>query len=163
MNTRDPIFDRVDHQSFFCIDGLYLDDLSKGLLFKVKDAAASVTQKKQKQDILGWALVQPDSLLWKAGMDDSASREYQGEVDYTLELELVHPVELVTGLAGNIHLICRPAREQEVEECRKKGWGYFKAYEHEEDTHIMERVELASTPPLRDDQAVEVNAAHELL
>jgi hypothetical protein len=125
-----------------------VDALSKGLMFKVKDAGGTTKPSLQK-DTLGWAIVQPDSLLWEAGMADSASKLYQGDLDHTLEFELVHPTELVTGMSGKIHLLCRPASDSDVEECRKNGWGYFKPYTRDDRaTAEIHGVDRATTPPL---------------
>ena len=156
INTRDPIFDHEIHQSCFCMDGLPVDDLAQGLLFKVKDASATMSEKKQKLDVLGWALILPDALLWSneiggGGMDDSVpSRTYQNDLDHTLESELVHPTHLVKGLAGKIHIICRPASDQDLQDCRAKGWGYFQSYKPAAPTDHDDTGCRAATPPLQE-------------
>jgi hypothetical protein len=118
------------------------EELSKGLMFKVKDDAAAQKNKLKKDNTLGWALVTKDLLL-AGGFygHDSASNLYD-ELEHTLELELIHPTELVTGLAGKIHILCRPATNKEVEECRTKGWGYFRPYTP------VDAGNRAGTPPL---------------
>jgi len=131
-----------------------MDELAKGLMFKVKNAAATSAQKKAKQDVLGWSLVQGDVLLWKhagAGMMDESNTSciYQDDLNNTLEFELVHPTELVTGLAGKIHIMCRPATDTEVEECRNKGWGYFKYYTPADD-RASARATAEQAPPIRE-------------